>query len=188
MATKKKTAKATKKANKTAPKKAVKKASKKAKAPKKVKEPKVKEPKVKEPKVKPVTEAPKVAPVVAKPIEITSENVEKVAKTAPTAEEAKSEKASKKSLADKFSAEPEAVHTNPLLVYSDSIRDAIRNHFRMMSRSEINDLMQRGGYPFKYEIKQNPAQPTNQIFIEISDAQNKARIPNNEDDFISTNG
>lgn len=122
------------------------------------------------------------------PVEVTSDNLEEVSKTAPTAEQAKIAKENKKSAVEKVSAQPEAVHTNPLLVYSDSIRNTIRNHFRMMSRQEINELMARGNYPFSYEVKPNPAQPGNQIFIDIADAQNKARIPNDENDFITING
>jgi hypothetical protein len=143
-----------------------------------------KAPAVKQPKI---VDQPNVAEK-PKAVEVTAKNIGSISKSAPTADQVKAEKEISQTIVEKLSGVPEVVHTNPLLVYSDSIRDAIRNHFRLMSRNEINDLMLSGNYPFTYEMKQNPAQPTNQIFIEITSPTDRARIPNNEDDFINVNG
>lgn len=71
---------------------------------------------------------------------------------------------------------------NHLPDYSNAILGAIRTHWREMSTQEIVDLMQRGAYPFKYEIINHG---NNLISINLDDEKgNKGRVPNDINDFI----
>lgn len=126
-------------------------------------------------------------------IEVTADNIDQVAAKASSSEQAEQAKAINQDIKniskiESMSSEPQSVNTNNLLVYSDSIRDTCRNHFRAMSVSEIRDLMTRGNYPFKWNIVPNPANPHGQIYIDISDETNKGRIPTNPEEFIAVNG
>ncbi len=131
------------------------------------------------------------APKTKKKIEVNAQNVDEVIQNAPTAEEAekaKSENKSTQSKVEALSAAPEAISDQSLRVYSDSIRNSCQNHWRLISVKEVDELLVRGAYPFSYEIKANPAQPQNQIYVEIKNETGQARIPNNPNEFINVNG
>lgn len=129
-----------------------------------------------------------------KKIEVTADNVDEVIANAHTAEDAEKaaaqNKAGSKSKVESISAAPEPVIDDQMRVYSDSIRIAIQNHFRLMSVQEVRELLDRGksSYPFTYEIKVNPAQPQNQIYLELQNGNGTARVPNNPSEFINVNG
>tara|TARA_B110000503_G_C7063569_1_gene377754 strand:- start:29 stop:958 length:930 start_codon:yes stop_codon:yes gene_type:complete len=80
---------------------------------------------------------------------------------------------------------PTKVDMAQLDIYSDSILSTISNHFRMLSISEVHEMLNGGEYPFRYEIENSPL-GENQIAITLISGDNIKRVP--AQNWINING
>jgi vacuolar-type H+-ATPase subunit I/STV1 len=74
-----------------------------------------------------------------------------------------------------------------LKTYQDIYLNAIRSHWRVLSVSEINEMISRDNHSFSHEIVFNPQQG-NKIEIILKQGVDTERIPSNPSDWIDING
>ena len=80
---------------------------------------------------------------------------------------------------------PKTVDMKALDIYSSSFLSTIANHFRLLSISEIHEMLNGGDYPFTYEVITNPASNT-QVAITLTSGNLSKRVPNQN--WINING
>ena len=74
-----------------------------------------------------------------------------------------------------------------LNTYSTIYLNTIRGHWRLMTISEIHEMINRDKQSFTYHIKNHPQQ-SNKIEIILVQGSESVRVPNNESEWIDING
>ena len=80
---------------------------------------------------------------------------------------------------------PTEVDMKQLEIYHDVFINTINNHFRLLTLSEVYEMLNSGEYPFEYSVNTNP-QSENQIYITLSSGDNTKRVPT--EGWINING
>lgn len=68
-----------------------------------------------------------------------------------------------------------------LRIYRSSIMQVINSHFRAFTRGELTETLNKGNYPFTYEIVNNPKEG-NKVAILLKSKGNTVRVPNDKKD------
>lgn len=75
-----------------------------------------------------------------------------------------------------------------LIVYRDIINNTVKNHFRPLSLSEMNDLLNSPNFPFDFEINHN-SENKNKIQITLKINEAKLLVPSdNKNEWIEIGG
>lgn len=83
-----------------------------------------------------------------------------------------------------LSSMPKPVDAKALLGYANVIHGSAVRGFRPISIKELKDLLSRSQFPFHYTVKKRGNEFPNEIFIILTDGENKARCPVNSSEFI----
>jgi len=85
-------------------------------------------------------------------------------------------------------ADPTQVGNKELKVYKDVFMGAINGHFRLMSKSEVVDILNRANYPFTYQLNHHK-EDSSLIEIILESSGNSLRLPSeNDKQWISISG
>jgi hypothetical protein len=74
-----------------------------------------------------------------------------------------------------------------LKTYGDIYLNAIKNHFRLLTINEINEMISRDKHAFTHHVNVNPKQ-SNKVEILLVQGTDKLRVPSNTDEWIDING